>query len=190
MLKKLKEVIFFIPQFIKAFRFLIHSLPEFGVKGGIEIESVIPYEPKPAQEHRKYCFRTVIQLDGDIVNHLPHPDIFCDDPQWCKSYEETFNNHKSRINRKIVEFEGVYTIPWVLSGTVSMLTLVSVMKGDSHGWSIPLYIWLLSFSTFTYLFRRFVAGYVLRVFVESLFVGGLRKYFKKHYSKLMSDLIH
>jgi hypothetical protein len=189
--KKFKEAIFFVPQSIKAFRFLIHSLPEFISKGGIEIESTIPYEPKEAQGHGKYSFRTVIQLDGDIVNLLPRLDTYFDDQEWCKSYEETLNHHQSRVNRKLAELGGVYTIPWILSGTLSIiLTLFSGMKDFSHEWSIPLYTRLLSFTVLTYLFRKFVAGYILRKTLEILFTGGLKKNFKKHYSKLISDLTH
>jgi hypothetical protein len=176
----LKETVDFLPGFQRAVQGLVSSLPELILKGGIEIETFIPYLPEDFKQNNKHSFRTLIQIDGDVITHVPHPELFPGDTRWAEHYVNTWSNHKREVRRKLSQFKGLYSIPWILSSVFSIPIIVfSHMKYLFSERPMSWLIGMLVYGAAVCLIR-YPARYILRLTFLSLFGGRLGRYFRRY----------
>lgn len=155
-LKLIDQGIYFIPRFIKALNFMLVSFPEFIIRGGISIET--PFQYKYVDKNYNYIFRTTIQLDADIINFLPDPDLFKNDANWNKLHKEKCQEHQTKVQKTLAELDGIYTITWVISATLSIVSVTLLEKTIAFYENETILI-LITLITLTYIFRRFISNY-------------------------------
>jgi len=173
MLKIVKQIIFFVPQLIKGLRFLFINFREFTIEGGISIHTQFKYK------NQNLAFRTIVQLDGDIINFLPPLDKFKSDTKW---YKEKYKVHKAKVRRVLAELDGLYTIPWTLAGILSSFSsyfVISTTKTTTYAG------WIVTWIILTIIFRKFLCRYVLKTAIKSLINKKL-----KHIKASKESLFH
>lgn len=161
-LKLIDQGIYFIPRFIKALKFMRVSFLEFITQGGISIETLFQY--KCVDKNYNYIFRTTIQLDADIINFLPDPDLFKNDANWNKLHKEKCQEHQTKVRKTLTGLDGIYTITWVISAFLSIVSVILLKK------TIPFYgnetiFLLIALIALTYIFRTFICNYFFKLII-------------------------
>ncbi len=82
---------------------------EFVEQGGMSIETQYTYQAPDHSQH-DILYRTSIQLDGDVINFLPDPDLFADDPQWDTQLQEYAAQHFLAVRQFYQELDGIRKI--------------------------------------------------------------------------------
>jgi hypothetical protein len=176
-----RQIIFFIPQFVKALHFLFEDFPDFIRRGGISIETHFQYKPVGHNDNNNFLFRTTIQSDADIINLLPELGLFPAEADRYKLYEEKYRIHRECVNKVFHKLDGIYTIKWVVSAVLSSIPFIFLGKRIMDGNKQLLFVWLLIifWAIMTYLFRR----YFLRHFFK-LVIFLIKFWLKKDYGRL------
>ena len=161
-LKLIDQGVYFIPRFIKALNFIFINFPEFITQWSISIET--PFQYKYTDSNYNYKFRTIIQLDADIINFLPDPDLFKNDANWNKLHKEKCQEHQTKVRKTLAELDGIYTITWVISATLSIISVILLKK------TIPFYgnetiLLLITLIALTYIFRTFICKYFFKLII-------------------------
>lgn len=169
-----RQIIFFVPQFVKALHFLFKDFPDFIRRGGISIETHFQYKPVGHNYNNNFLFRTTIQADADIINLLPEPGLFPAEADWYKLYEEKYQIHREHVNKVFHKLDGIYTVNWVVSAVLSFIPFIFSGKRIMDIWLL-----IIFWAIMTYLFRR----YVLRHFLK-LVIFLIKFWLKKDYGRL------
>jgi hypothetical protein len=169
-----RQIIFFIPQFVKALHFLFEDFPDFIRRGGISIETHFQYKPVGHNDNNNFLFRTTIQADADIINLLPEPGLFPAEADWYKLYEEKYRIHREYVNKVFHKLDGIYTIKWVVSAVLSSIPFIFPGTRIMDVWLL-----IIFWAIMTYLVRR----YFLRHFFK-LVIFLIKFWLKKDYGRL------
>ncbi len=172
-LKRIKRVIIFIPQLIRALKFLAQYFSEFIVDGGLSIITGFQYQDANLNTNQAFQFRTVIQPDGDIVNFVPPPHAFMNDSNWDRLYKENRNMHHQKTEKLLADLDGLYTIPLVIDMILSLVLFILPIRAVflegakliTHAGLLVVWVALII------LFRRFVNKYL----GEIVIIGLIRK---------------
>ncbi len=165
-LKILKDILGHISHPIESFRFMGSSFAGFILHGGVSVETSFEYQPAGMIE--KYWFRTTIQLDADIINTVPRPDLYPDNPNWQQVFERAYQTHQDRLKQFITRLDGIRIIAWVIGSILSLLPIISIwtmapseIRLHIFRWAYPA-VWLI----LAYLIRRYLLRTIFRLTVK------------------------
>jgi len=163
-LQIIRQVLFFIPQTTKAFRFMFRSFPNFIWHGGVSVETSFQYQPVGKNETYRYLFRTTVQLDADIINFLPAPDPCPADTHWYEFCEQKYQIHQERVKQQLAQLQGIQNIVWVFSIALSLLSLFLFWKiGERKTEILPAtWIWPILLGLLTYLLKRYLGKHIFK----------------------------
>jgi hypothetical protein len=168
--KQGKQVVRFIPQFIRAMRFLCSNFSEFILDGGVSVKT--PFQYRWAEGHGKeaFQFRTVIQPDGDMINFVPNPDGFKEDSYWTRLYEANQRMHRAKVKTILRDLDGLYTIPVLFDMVLGFAVLIMpiraiLLREDRMISTVGLFLgWLV----LTILLKRFINRYLSELLIRVL----------------------
>ena len=170
-LKTIKRIVFLMPQAVRSAPFMVTTFPHLIVHGGISVDTPFEYRSPQEGQARRFFFRTVIQMDADIINFLPRPDSFPDDPGWTQLYEEKYKAHRARVEALFAKLDGLPSLAWLVSGGLSLASVTVAARTFIGEMETLLFRFsFLSLSVFlTYVFRK----YLLRsIFKGAILFGG------------------
>jgi hypothetical protein len=166
-LKGLKETLRCMTHPIESIDFIRSSFHHFILQGGVEIETAFRYPE--AEDAKTYSFRTIIQIDADIINFVPDPDLHPDSPGWQKAFWEAYGRHRDNLGHFLAQLDRIRIIPWIISTAISSLSVLSLWKVDlsekwpgDHGW-----VYLVIWPFLAYLVRRYALGVFVRFSTRS-----------------------
>ena len=179
-LETLKEILGHISRPIESFRFMGFSFVGFILHGGVSLETSFEYQP--ADKIKKYWFRTTIQLDADIINVVPRPDSYPDNPNWQQVFERAYQTHQDRLKQFITRLDAIRIIAWVIGAILSLLPIISIwtaapseVRLHTFRWAYPIGWFFLAYLTRRYLLRtifrltaRIVGFWIKKKITESL----------------------
>ncbi len=148
-------------------RFVGSAIRQFILHGGIEIATTFAYTPSGGSE-RVYSFRTIVQVDADIINFVPDPSLFQTDPTWNSAFAAAYGRHEAGMRALALRMDRLRrTINMLSAGTGTIIagTLwwVNVFNVSSKRW----WIWFLLCPLVAYLFRRYAIPSLVRLAVRS-----------------------
>lgn len=162
-LKILRDILDLVSHPIESFRFIGSSFAGFILHGGVSVETAFEYPP--AGTAGKYWFRTTLQLDADIINVVPNPDLFPDNPDWQEVFDKAYRTHQDRLKQLSRRLDGIQIVAWGIGVIVSSFPMMSVWKThvlemglQSLRWAYPI-IWLI----LAYLIRRYILRGLFRL---------------------------
>jgi hypothetical protein len=123
-LNPITKIAFAIQKCGIALQFLTRDLPEYAVRGGVTVETLLQHGVGSPAQVSDVRLRTIMQLDGDIINFLPDPHTFPDDADWHKSYMEGQRRHQEKIQRLLMGFDGIHSLIRV---TINITTVTIVV---------------------------------------------------------------
>jgi hypothetical protein len=138
----------------------------FFTEGGISVETQFQFKPEGSDDNRPYMFRTTIQIDGDVTSVLPPPDLFVNDPNWSRLYEEEYRLHRNRLDRALSQ--STWTVRAAKVGKLASIAaalLVSVWRRDIWVWlhaTLALSVFWLFFHFFAALLFKLATAWVRR----------------------------
>jgi hypothetical protein len=112
-----------------ALQFLMRDLPECALRGGVTVETLCQHVVGSPAQVSEVRLRTIMQLDGDVINFLPDPHLFPDDADWRKVYTEGQSRHQEKIQRLLMGFDGIHHLIRV---TINIIT-VTIVVGSVLG---------------------------------------------------------
>jgi hypothetical protein len=161
----IKKIFLFIPQAIRSVPFVVTKLPQLIVHGGIAVDTPFEYRSPSYSQTRTFFFRTVIQMDADVINFLPEPDCLPNDPDWEKLYEEKYKTHRARVVQLFSKLDGVQSLAWLVSAGLSLVSVTFV--GSKFVAEIETLLFRFSFVSLlvflAYLFRKYLFSYILKL---------------------------
>ena len=166
-----RRTLLFLPQAAQSVPFVVTALPEFIVHGGIAVDTPFVYQ-SPDGHPLRFSFRTVIQIDSDVINFLPWPDAVSNDPVWSKVYEDRYTTHRVRVERVFAKLEGIRNLAWLFSGTLSLCSAIPIeYRVRAQTGLFPAQVSFLSLLVLlTIIFKRYLFRHVLRL---ALFLAGI-----------------
>ncbi len=115
--KIIDQSIYFFIHFPGVINFLIFTFPDFIKRGKIPIETKI----QDSSNKKINEFRTIIQLDADVISFIPDPDLFKNDTEL---YKEKCQEHQKKVTEMLTKLDGINTFIGVI---ISILTLILYM---------------------------------------------------------------
>lgn len=124
-LKIVNQLYYFVLHIPGVINFLIFTFPDFVKRGKISIETAIQ-DPSNKNE-----FRTIIQLDADVISFIPDPDIFSNG----KLYDEKYQEHKKKVTDMLTKLDGINTFIAFIGAIISIVTLIlNYYVGRERSW--------------------------------------------------------
>ncbi len=103
------------------------------VEGAICLETPFSHQPRDGGEIYQASFLTSIHLDGNILNFLPDPEKFPNDPEWRAVFSAAAETHQQRVSRVWRELAG---LGWLgeraAVGAGVFFGCLGLMLGDYH----------------------------------------------------------
>ena len=156
--KYIERAIYFVPR-----NYINVNFYEFFSRGEISVST--PFQYTFSQKDRYFEFRTIIQLDADIINFIPNPDLVENDNDWCKLYKEKYQAHLKEVQHNLAKLENITrTFTWTISGAFSVIVLYILYK-DVNVTESTVYAIGFLMIILTYIFKRFIIGRLLRGFL-------------------------
>jgi len=169
MKKNLKNIVIFIPLFIKALIFFWEERKNLKKECGKCVSTDFVYKPLSVAEYKSFTFRTILQFDGDIINKYPDSGEFKDYKEWKDCYLGNYLKHKNKIEEYISRFNGIFSIQWM----ISIITIWppafrykdALMPETNHIQSQTMFLCLyyLSIIVINIIFKKFVCKYIMRL---------------------------
>jgi hypothetical protein len=163
-LKTLREILPYVMHPIDWLLFTAVSLRDFALRGGVEIDTSFEYQRGSTGE--THWFRTVIQLDADIINTVPEPDLYRDDLAWRGAFDKAYRVHRERVGQLGARLGGIGVMAWMGGAVVGLFPTLflwhlgpSDVKVYGLQWAYSI-VWLIT----AYLVRRYaVKGFLALV---------------------------
>lgn len=162
------RLLFFIPHFIRALKVLPIGADLLRA-GGISLITSFHY-PSSGQ-NAQWQFRTVIQLDGDVINFVPPLEHHTGNLEWSKVYEEHYRLHQATVEKILADLGGLYTLPWMIDIGLSLILVIAPLKMILiQEFTLLNAVGLfMSWGVFTTLCKRFLNPQLSRIFLYVLF---------------------
>lgn len=166
-MKYINQIVYYIPQFFKAVKFLFSNIPDFTGRGGKVFYTQLE-RPVSGIEGNNFSFRTVIQPDGDIINFIPPTTIFKDDKLFFELYQKRYQEHYDKLRMFCAELEGLSTITKAISMILSLTFIILLNKGFhlEVEQQMRIYLYVAFWTIFTFLFQKFVSKYLFKIIVN------------------------
>lgn len=149
---------------VESYKFLGSSLRAFILDGAVSIETALEYQPLDKIE--KYWFRTMIQLDGDIINIVPRSNL--DDSGWQEAFQSAYRTHQEKLKQFVSQLDGIRIIAWMTGTIISAIpTFMSWKFGPSEIWGYALgWEYLILLPILAYLVRKYALRTILWLIVR------------------------
>lgn len=125
--------------FKQALQFWLHlpqllrqSLEQLFSYGGFEICTPLDYVNNVHKIAYQGQFRTLIQLDGDILRFIPPPQLFAPDPYWQQCYQQAYQRHQVQLAQFLKSLEVFSVLGKRLA--IALGTLSSAFSGNLTEW--------------------------------------------------------
>lgn len=167
----IRFLILFIPRLLLALKFWSVHFNELIFQGGMSVDTPVPLK-SPAD--KATTLRTVVQLDGDILNLLPSIELPVDnfDSNWNEVFQEASQQHLSKVRATCKNLEGFATIPQGVAAALGVVTSYMTIK------SIPVEVntivlyttssicWIIFTYVSHFIFRKIVIKRLIEVFIK------------------------
>ncbi len=120
-----QRLLFFIPHFIRALR-VLPTCADLLRAGGVSLITSFHYPS--SDQNAQWQFRTVIQLDGDVINFVPPLEHRTGNLEWSKVYEEHYRLHQATVEKILADLGGLYTLPWIIDIGLSLILVIAPLK--------------------------------------------------------------
>ena len=150
---------------VEFLKFMGSDFRKLILDGGISIET--PFEYQPTRKGDAYRFRTTVQLDADIVNFVPEPDLYPGNLDWQKAFEGGYRTHQETLKRFASQLDGVRILAWIIGTMMSTLVIVSMRKRvplEIGGYPLD-WVYLILWSGCVYAVRRYALTVVFLLIV-------------------------
>ncbi len=147
---------------------LYAHIKELVEQGGKSIETTHIYQAPDNTQH-EIGLRTIIQLDGDVINFFPDPDAFSHDPRWQACLISYVDAHYQQVSLfykdlQFIQHLGIRITNMVatISGTLSALFIE--VSQDLQDLLAPLWLPLAHIDPFlVHVFWFFIVSIVLGI---------------------------
>lgn len=109
---------------------LVRAVHELFVKGGFELQTPLIYRNEAQAIVYQGAFRTLLQIDGDIINFIPPPHLFAADAGWQQQYQQAQQQHQRQFQH--------------ILKNMSLLSVFSRRMGATVGTVSSAFSWSLS----------------------------------------------
>jgi hypothetical protein len=118
---------------------LVRAVRELFVNGGFELQTPLIYCNDAQAIAYQGAFRTVLQIDGDIINVIPPPDLFAADVAWQQHYQQAQQQHQRQFQHILEHLSLVRTLSRRMGAAVG--TVSSALSWGLTEWHLLLDGW-------------------------------------------------
>lgn len=152
------SIIVFFSRLPNILHFFIATLPDFIMDGKISINTQI----QNSLTKKKNEFRTIIQLDADIISIIPNPDSFNNENDK-SNYEKKCIEHQNKVQEFSTKLDSIGTFIWVISVassgvlSVGLVPILFKPQNEIILYAINIFFWIV----FTFCFRWLIKWWIL-----------------------------
>lgn len=160
-----QNIVYLAAHPVEFLKFMRSDVWQLILDGGISIETLFEYQP--TRKGDAYRFRTTVQLDADIINFVPEPDLYPGNLDWQKAFQKGYQAHQETLKRFAAQLDGVRIFAWIIGAMISTLVIVSMWKRvplEIRGYPLD-WVYLIVWSGFVYAVRRYALTVVFRLIV-------------------------
>ncbi len=128
-----KQALLFWLQLPQLLRRCLHQLFHYG---GFEICTPVYYVSAANTVAYQGEFKTVLQLDGDLMMFIPPPRLFASDPLWLSLYQQAYAQHQQQLQQFLQSLDIFSILGKRLALATGMLS--SALSGNLTEWQLAL----------------------------------------------------
>lgn len=167
-LKTVKDVLYSIVHPLESVTFLRTQLSDLFFHGGAQI--VTCFQCVQGEQSEEYAFRTVVQMDADVINFVPDPRQFLGSADGAVVFADAYGRHQKNVGQFTERLDRFRSVLWAASILASSPVLLLPKEifpetaQEAGRWLIPL-LWPVG----SFLVKRYAMPTLLRLLARGVF---------------------